>query len=248
VTSAHRLHGAFCSICGQKAPRRRRARGEVGTVGAGCAARSAPNARRGRRGARSKALGPPVGDPSALELVAPWRLPDRRARPPRPDAGGRVSGPLRRAMGYRRRADLGPRRDRSWSASAGVTTEWPAVRVHARGGGGGHPAGFPRGSLCLAQRRELRGRLHSLAHQLAERALLRAAGGRRGEHVFGRLRMASDGTRTLRGSVPQLPRIWLCAARSTPASCKRSCTGLRGRRGTTRVVIGRREPRIRWRQ
>jgi hypothetical protein len=165
------------------------------------------------RGAwRPKALGPPVGDPSALELVAPWRLPDRRARPPRPGAGGRVSGPLRRAMGYRRDADLGPRRDLSWPASAGVTTKWPAVRVHARGGGGGHPAGFPLGRLCLTQRRELRGRLNSLAHQLAERAFLRAAGGRRGEHVFGRLRVPSDGTRTLRSSVRQPAHIWLWSA------------------------------------
>jgi len=148
-----------------------------------------------------------------LSLVAPKRLPDRRARPPRPDAGGRVSGLPRRAMGYRRDADLCPRRGRSRPAPAGgVTTEWPAVRVDARGGGRGHRADLPLRNLCLTQRRELRGRVNGLAHQLAQRALLRAAGGRRGEHVFGRLRTASDGTRTLRGSVRQMPRIWLSAA------------------------------------
>jgi hypothetical protein len=146
--------------------------------------------------------------PECVEL-----LPDRRARPPRPGAGGRVSGPRRRAMGYRRDADLGPRRDRSRSAPAGVTTEWPAVRVHARGGGGGLPAGqCPVGRLCLTQRRELRGRLHGLAHQLAERALMRAACGRRGEHVFGRLRVGSDGMWTSRNRVAHRVFIWLCAA------------------------------------
>jgi hypothetical protein len=146
--------------------------------------------------------------PECIELVAPRRLPDRRARPPRPGAGGRVSGAPRRAMGwYRRDADLGPRRDRSRPAPSGVTTEWPAVRVEARGGGG-RRAGIPLRSLCLAQRRERRGRVHSLAHQLAERALPRAACGRRGEHVFGRLRRRSDGMRTLRGSVCGSGRIW----------------------------------------
>src|SRR5919199_2652171 len=109
---------------------------------------------------------------------------------------------------YRRDADLGPRRDRSRPAPSGVTTEWPAVRVHARGGGG-LPAGIPLGNRCLAQRRERRGRVHSLTHQLAERALLRAACGRRGEHVFGRLRRPSDGMRTLRTSVCAWARIWL---------------------------------------
>jgi hypothetical protein len=165
----------------------------------------------GRRG--PKALEPPVGGPSALSL---WRrgacptgapvLPDRAP------AGG-VSGPPRRAMGwYRRDADLGPRRDRSRPAPSGMTTEWPAVRVHARGGGGLR-AGFPLRSLCLAQRRERRGRVHGLTHQLAERALLRAACGRRGEHVFGRLRRGSDGTRTLRTSVCGMPRIRLYTAK-----------------------------------
>jgi len=162
------------------------------------------------RSARPKALEPPAGGPSALSLVAPKRLPDRRARPPRPDAGGRLSGLPRRAMGYRRDADLGPRRGRSRPAPAGgVTTEWPAVRVDARGGGRGDRAAMPLRSLCLTQRRELRGRLNGLAHQLAQRALLRAAGGRRGEHVFVRLRLVSDGTRTVRRSVRQIARIWL---------------------------------------
>jgi hypothetical protein len=148
-----------------------------------------------------------LGRPECVELQ-----PGRRARPPRPGAGGRLSGPPRRAMGYRRDADLRPWRGRSRPAPAGVTTEWPAVRVYARGGGGGSQAGDPLRRLCLTQRRELRGRLNSLAHQLAERALLRAAGGRRGEHVFGRLRVVSDGTRTLRSSVRDPARIWLWTA------------------------------------
>ena len=146
--------------------------------------------------------------PECIEL-----LPDRRARPPRPGAGGRVSGPRRRAMGYRRGADLGPRRGRGGPPPSGVTTEWPAVRVDARGGEG-RRTGVPIRSLCLTQRRELRGRVHGRAHQLAERALLRAACGRRGEHVFGRLRLGSDGTPTLRGSVCGSARIWLWIAQS----------------------------------
>jgi hypothetical protein len=169
--------------------------------------------------------------PECIELLAPWRLPDRRARPPRPGAGGRVSGLPRRAMGYRRDADLGPSRDRSRPAPSGVTTEWPAVRVHARGGGGGR-AGIPLQSLCLTQRRELRGRVHSRAHQLAERALLRAACGRRGEHVFGRLRSGSDGTCTLRSSVCRMPRIWLQSARCGHARVQAILqSGRRQRRG-----------------
>ncbi len=146
--------------------------------------------------------------PECIEL-----LPDRRARPPRPGAGGRVSGPRRRAMGYRRGADLGPRRGRGGPPPSGVTTEWPAVRVDARGGEG-RRTGVPIRSLCLTQRRELRGRVHGRAHQLAERALLRAACGRRGEHVFGRLRLGSDGTPTLRGPVCGSARIWLWIAQS----------------------------------
>ncbi len=194
-------HGAFTPPSDVKAPDDP-ARGPRSPEPRGLA----PSARRGPR--RS---GRPWATRVRWSLVAPWRLPGRRARPPRPGAGGRVSGPRCRAMGYRRYADLGPRRGRSRPAPAGVTTEWPAVRVDARGGGGGHPAGFfiPRRRLCLTQRRELRGRLHSLAHQLAERALLRAAGGRRGEHVFGRLRLGSDGTRSVGASVRQTARIWL---------------------------------------
>lgn len=138
---------------------------------------------------RPKALGPPSGGPSALELCSTGApvLPDRTP------AGGWSGAPCR-LMGDRRDADLRARHWRTWPAPARVTTEWPAVRVIARGGGG-DPDGNELRSLCLTQRRELRGRVDGRAHQLAERALPRAAGGRRGEHVFGRLGRGSDGTR-----------------------------------------------------
>jgi hypothetical protein len=123
------------------------------------------------------------------------------------------SGVSCRVMGYRRDADLCAWRDLSWPAPARVTTEWPAVRMLARGGGGG-PGLNPLRVLCLTQRRERRGRVYGLAHQLAQRALLRAAGGRLGEHVFGRLGGGSDGTRNVRKSTPRAARIWLQSADS----------------------------------
>jgi hypothetical protein len=141
-------------------------------------------------------------------------VPDRRARPPRPDAGGAGwSGAPGRLMGNRRDADLCAWRGRTGPAPARVTTEWPAVRVIARGGGE-DPVRNALRSLCLTQRRELRGRVDSRAHQLAERALLRAAGGRRGEHVFVNLSRGSDGTRNVRPTVSQTSRIWLQRAES----------------------------------
>jgi hypothetical protein len=175
---------------------------------AGCRPGRRAGPRRGvpAQGARAARRRPECVEPLWRRSACPTGAP---VLPDRTPAGG-VSGLPRRAMGYRRDADLGPRRGRSRPAPAGgVTTEWPAVRVDARGGGRGHRAGVPLRSLCLTQRRELRGRLYGLAHQLAQRALLRAAGGRRGEHVFGRLRRGSDGTRTLRSSVRQMARIWL---------------------------------------
>ncbi len=118
--------------------------------------------------------------------------PGRTISPPRADRRrARESGLPRRAMN-RRGADLGPRRDRPWTAPWAVMTELPAVRVLARGGGRGR-----RG--CLTQGDELQGRIHGPAHQRSERALLRSAVGHRGEHVFGNLRRASDGnTRKVR--------------------------------------------------
>ena len=152
------------------------------------------------------------------------------ARPARPSSqtGRRRagwSGAPCRLMGYRRDADLCAWRDLSWPAPARVTIGWPAVRVLARGGGGG-----PVWGLCLTQRRERGGRVYGLAHQLAQRALPRAAGDRRGEHVFGRLGTGSDGTRNVRRSDHHSARIWLWAAIRGRDGCNRSCTdGFRGR-------------------
>jgi hypothetical protein len=78
-------------------------------------------------------------------------------------------------------------------------TEVPAVRVIGRGGGDVTVRVSHR-ERCLTQGRELDGRVNGLAHHLAERALLRAAGGHRGEHVFGKLVPGPDGIRTMRGS------------------------------------------------
>jgi hypothetical protein len=118
------------------------------------------------------------------------------------------SGAPCRLMGYRRDADLCAWRGLSWPARARVTIEWPAVRVLACGGGVDPGVNLLR-SLCLTQRRERSGRVDGLAHQLAQRALPRAAGDRRGEHVFGRLGGASDGTRNVRRSASRPARIWL---------------------------------------
>jgi hypothetical protein len=141
-----------------------------------------------------------------------WSLrPTGLPRPPRPGAGGRLSVAPRRVMGDRRDADLCALSRRSRPAGARVTTELPAVRVLARGGGGG-PGLTALRSLCLTQRRERCSRVDGVAHQLAERALLRAACGRRGEHVFVKLRTPSDGTRTLRATTRRSARIWLRSA------------------------------------
>jgi hypothetical protein len=123
---------------------------------------------------------------------------------------------------HRGDADLCAEWGRSRPAPARVTAQRPAVRVLARGGGGVRvPGRLPR--RCLAQRRERRGRVYGLAHQLAERALLRAACGRRGEHVFVRLGRPSDGTRTLRSSVREAAQIWLRSAEFGRDFCNRSC-------------------------
>src|SRR4051794_16505487 len=67
-----------------------------------------------------------------------------------------------------------------------MTGHVSAMRVPGRGGERG-----TRG--CLSQRDELQGRIHGPAHQLAERALVRATVGHQGEHVFVRLWGGSDG-------------------------------------------------------
>src|SRR5438034_4081409 len=91
-------------------------------------------------------------------------------------------------------ADLGPGRDRPWAAPAlAMTGNVSAMRVNGRGGGRGTRGG-------LTQRDELQGRIHGPAHQLAERALLRATAGHQGEHVFATLRGGPDGN--VRGERP----------------------------------------------
>jgi hypothetical protein len=154
--------------------------------------------------ARPKALEPPSGGPRALELFA---------RPARPSSqtGRRWagwSGVPGRLMDYRRDADLRARCWRARPPPARVTTQWPAVRVFACGGGVG-PGRNALRSLCLTQRCELGGRVDGRAHQLAQRALSRAAGGRRGEHVFVRLGRGSDGTLALRPGRCRMRRFWL---------------------------------------
>lgn len=80
------------------------------------------------------------------------------------------------------------------------------VLVH---GGGARLAPVRREERGLTQCRELDGRSYGLAHLLAERALLRATSGHRGEHVFEKLRRASDGTRSERASLCRSRQIWL---------------------------------------
>ena len=162
--------------------------------------------------------GPIVGTPLALpgagrNPIARAPRAGRLARPPRPGAGGRGSGAARREGKDRRDADLSARADHPWPARALVMTELPAMRVSGDGGGVA-VAPLGRRARCLTQGRELDGRANGLTHQLAERALLRAAG-HRGEHVFGNLGVGSDGT--TRGLAPEtthFARIWLWNVRS----------------------------------
>jgi hypothetical protein len=119
----------------------------------------------------------------------------------RPALGWTAPG---RAM-YRRDAGLRPRSHPSWAAPWRDATGLPAMRVLGRGGGRGRLRRSRRPGRrglreeavrrCLTQRGELQRRVDGVAHQLAERALGRAAGcGQRGEHVFVKLRIGSDGT------------------------------------------------------
>jgi hypothetical protein len=110
-------------------------------------------------------------------------------------------------------AGLWPRRDPSGAAPWRGATDLPAMRVLGAGGGWDLPLDGD-GTLCrrlrdealrrcLTQRGELQRRVDGASHQLAERALVRAARcGQRGEHVFGNLRSRSDGTAENPGSEP----------------------------------------------
>ena len=103
----------------------------------------------------------------------------------------RSARPCSATRGHGRGADLRARRDHPRPARADPTIERPAVRVR-RGGGRHGPRVRPGG--CLAQRGELDGRVHGRTHQLAERALVRSADRRGGEHVFVKLGRRPDGT------------------------------------------------------
>src|SRR4051794_2755513 len=106
----------------------------------------------------------------------------------------------------RRDAGLRPRRDPSGAAPWRGATDLPAVRVLAAARGGWDLPLDGDGTLsrglrdealrrCLTQRGELQRRVYGATHQLAKRALMRAARcGQRGEHVFGKLRWGSDGS------------------------------------------------------
>jgi hypothetical protein len=158
---------------------------------------------RGRGQARALAR-PALGRPPSLSRPAGGDLGGRpRDRP----ALGAVASC--RAMN-RRDADLCAGRRLSRAAPARCATDLPAVRVLGAGGGGRRPfcdgRRRCRGGLldealrrCLTQRGEHQRRVHGVAHQRCERALLRAAGcGLRGEHVFVKLRPGSDGSRKIR--------------------------------------------------
>src|SRR3954454_12196550 len=104
----------------------------------------------------------------------------------------------------RRDAGLCAWRHPSWAAGTRDATDRPAVRVLGRGGGGNGPkGGGPAGRnglrgessrrRCLTQRRELERRVDGVTHQRPERALVLAAAGQQGEHVFGKLWRGSDG-------------------------------------------------------
>src|SRR3954471_6113493 len=96
-----------------------------------------------------------------------------------------------------------------------MTGHVSAMRVSGRGGGRGTRGG-------LTQRDELQGRIHGPAHQLAERALVRATVGHQGEHVFARLCGRPDGkARNERGR-----RGSRAAERNRPGiRCNGPCTG-----------------------
>ena len=167
------------------------------------------------------ALGPPGGGPRAMELVA-LAPPAKGALPGSPGRRAAARGSASRAdprlvapcrAMNRRDADLCAGRDPSGAAPARSATDLPAMRVLGRGGGGRplgigrrrrrrRPGGCLRRRRCLTQRRERQRRVDGATHQLSEGALGRAAGGQRGEHVFGKLRVRSDGTgvRTFRAA------------------------------------------------
>ena len=170
-------------------------------------------AARGRGNSEARAPARPVWETSQCSQPAGGDLGGRpRVRP----ALG-WTAPGCRAMN-RRDAGLRPRRDPSGATRWRGATDLPAMRVSGAGGGRSRLRGSSRSRCrglleeaarrCLTQRGELQRRVDGATHQLAERALLRAARcGQRGEHVFGKLRSGSDGIAHVAGSNPvRFPR------------------------------------------
>ncbi len=168
--------------------------------------RAPPSAASPRRFQRSKRASRPEAARmhGALEVAA---LPARPSSQTGHRGADRSGPPV---PGERRAADLGTRADRPRSAMrALVTIETSAVRMLGRGGGGRRPGGrggLP-GRVCLTQRGELERRINGAPHQLAERAFGLATDDRRGEHVFVKLRVGSDGTARLQGFLQALAAI-----------------------------------------
>src|SRR3954447_1787905 len=109
-----------------------------------------------------------------------------------------------------------------------MTIDGSAVGVLGRGGDM-RPGGRP-GRGCLTQRGQLERRIYGAPHQVAERALRRATGDRRGEHVFGKLRVGSDGNGRLQGVLQPRP--------ATPHGCLDDRKAV-GRRPLPSPAVGR---------
>ena len=154
--------------------------------------------------ARTAALGPPTwGGPRAVKSGAPGRAPGRPALPSSQTGRLQAVDAASTPAVHRHAADLHARPRGSGAARARLTGDSSSVRV--RDGGGGRPATAHRNrpgsrslegrgaERCLAQRRELECCSQSTAHQLAERASVRATCRQHREHVFGKVRARSDG-------------------------------------------------------
>ena len=201
------------------------------------------------------ALGPPAlrAAREAMKSGAPGEERLAGGAPVLPDRAPRASGPsVCRAMN-RLAAGLGARGDHAGPARALLTSEPPAVRVRADGGGGlrgpatrgrwgrrVRPCGAER---CLAQRRELQCRSQGTAHQLAQGARAVSACRQAGEHVFGKVGVGSDGTGPRDTGASH--RIWLWRAIPALPACKRTCTAPKWRSDAVRTpaaIPGSRRP------
>jgi hypothetical protein len=144
-------------------------------------------------------------------------LPDR-GRPAEAKASGRAAP----AGEDRRGARLRARGRHACPAGARSTSQGPPVRVLVTGGRR-RRARLRRREVGLTQGRELERRAYGAPHQLAERAL-RLAGGRWGEHVFGKLRFRSDGNAASDRRTSRTPqRFRGVEPRTGVRACKPSC-------------------------